>query len=119
MTHGRGDCAKADANLKAKRTRKGTARRGLAEKDGAHLFVGEGFDAGKLMAAEKLERCASTGGDVRNFVGHARLMHGSDGIAAADDGSGAPAGRVGHGLGNFERSEEHTSELQSPMYLVC
>src|SRR5438132_14418240 len=62
MTHGRGDCAKADANLKAKRTRKGTARRGLAEKDGAHLFVGEGFDAGKLMAAEKLERCASTGG---------------------------------------------------------
>src|SRR5437764_3446475 len=23
------------------------------------------------------------------------------------------------GLGNPERSEEHTSELQSPMYLVC
>src|SRR5207249_6489164 len=85
----------------------------LAEKDGAHLFVGEGFDAGKLMAAEKLERCASTGGDVRNFVGHARLMHGSDGIAAADDGSGAPAGRVGHGLGNFKRAPGKSGHLEN------
>src|SRR5437762_10362637 len=27
--------------------------------------------------------------------------------------------RVGHGALSITRSEEHTSELQSPMYLVC
>src|SRR5437763_14883440 len=28
-------------------------------------------------------------------------------------------GRAAHEVGIVERSEEHTSELQSPMYLVC
>src|SRR5437762_11425034 len=37
-------------------------------------------------------------------------------------GVGRAAGRIGFGLGGRDgerRSEEHTSELQSPMYLVC
>src|SRR5690348_18096298 len=31
----------------------------------------------------------------------------------------AQDGSVGHGEGNQPRSEEHTSELQSPVHLVC
>src|SRR5437763_2852863 len=34
-------------------------------------------------------------------------------------GHGARAGRCGRGRVPSVRSEEHTSELQSPMYLVC
>src|SRR5437763_11094527 len=30
-----------------------------------------------------------------------------------------PSGQDATATGNWERSEEHTSELQSPMYLVC
>src|SRR5437763_7235976 len=33
--------------------------------------------------------------------------------------SGAILGEYGHRVLILERSEEHTSELQSPMYLVC
>src|SRR5437763_14800389 len=34
-------------------------------------------------------------------------------------GLGGCRGRRGVGAGRHRRSEEHTSELQSPMYLVC
>ena len=33
--------------------------------------------------------------------------------------SSLPVAPAGMGLGEAARSEEHTSELQSPMYLVC
>src|SRR5437762_7546202 len=36
-----------------------------------------------------------------------------------DGGSGAAVGRRDAGDAPGRRSEEHTSELQSPMYLVC
>src|ERR1017187_178690 len=59
---------------------------------------------------------------------------GDDGVAAIQDEEGAELGELGgelrdgaaaagelpaQGLGGGGRSEEHTSELQSPMYLVC
>src|SRR5437762_6730362 len=37
----------------------------------------------------------------------------------ANSGNTAPARTYVHGGGGRQRSEEHTSELQSPMYLVC
>src|SRR6266700_2999131 len=59
----------------------------MTMKNWGHLFVGQGFDARELAAAKELERGAAAGGDVRNFVGHAGLMHSSDGSSAADNGS--------------------------------
>src|SRR3712207_8265719 len=57
----------------------------------------------------------------RSPVGQAQLLEGGDRIAAADDRERAGAGdRLRDRLGPLrERSEEHTSELQSRQYLVC
>src|SRR5437764_2395874 len=48
-------------------------------------------------------------------------LHDALPIFAADRGDDATIGRFGEGgvRGDARRSEEHTSELQSPMYLVC
>src|SRR5437868_1584292 len=52
---------------------------------------------------EKKARAAA-GRDVGDFISYTRLMDGSDGIAAADDGSCAGGGGVGNGFGNFKRA---------------
>src|SRR2546426_8348721 len=46
------------------------------------------------------------------FRSLAAIAHVFPRVAPGDDGDGAPVGR-------FRRSEEHTSELQSPCNLVC
>src|SRR5437762_8622854 len=57
------------------------------------------------------------GGDFRVFVGQRhRAVAGRVGHAAARR---ADRGRAVGGDSDLRRSEEHTSELQSPMYLVC
>src|SRR5258708_17611405 len=50
--------------------------------------------------------------------GHLAAGGGDAGAARVHDARGAAPGRAGHLLG-FPRSEEHTSELQSPDHLVC
>src|SRR5437762_3860326 len=52
---------------------------------------------------------------------HRRLVELADGAAGVDEHHGQGAG-IDHrpgAIGRGARSEEHTSELQSPMYLVC
>src|SRR5437762_11234153 len=44
---------------------------------------------------------------------------GTTGAGADGSGGGAVGGGTGAAAGAGRRSEEHTSELQSPMYLVC
>src|SRR5437763_7258190 len=49
-----------------------------------------------------------------------QMGHGLGAHRIGHDGNDAAPGVLREGLGRFEsRSEEHTSELQSPMYLVC
>src|SRR5579862_624151 len=47
------------------------------------VLVGQGLNAGQLFAFEKFEGSATAGRDVRDFVGHIRLVHGRNGVAAA------------------------------------
>src|SRR5208337_5477477 len=48
------------------------------------------------------------------------LLHGYRVVAADRRGHGRSAQVAdGHDMDHYARSEEHTSELQSPMYLVC
>src|ERR1017187_7605946 len=54
-------------------------------------------------------------GDVRNPWNTAHIAGGSSGGSAA----AVAAGLCYAAIGTDTRSEEHTSELQSPMYLVC
>src|SRR5262249_44330586 len=50
------------------------------------LLIAQRRDARQRPSAEKLERRAAAGRNVRDLVGHARLLDGRDRIAAADDG---------------------------------
>ena len=65
------------------------------------LLVGQGFDAGQLLAFEELEAGAAAGGDVGDLVGYAGLVDGGDRVAAADDGGGGLVrrNRLGDGVG--------------------
>src|SRR5256885_11840376 len=57
----------------------------------------------------------------RGFGVRSRFVFGFHGSPSAQRRTGAPpqTGHLGNGGGIFKRSEEHTSELQSPCNLVC
>src|SRR3712207_7507244 len=79
---------------------------------GLEQLLGDGLD-GLLDAALERDRVGA-GGDVAQALAHERLgEHGGGGGAVTRDVVGL--------LGDLldERSEEHTSELQSRQYLVC
>src|SRR6267142_5343847 len=73
-------------------------------RESACSFVGEGFDAGELASAEKLEGSAAAGRDMGNLVGNTGLVNGGNGIAASDDRNGAAASGRGDRFGDFERA---------------
>src|SRR5437762_11193282 len=64
-----------------------------------------------FRSAELQGRGAALAGE-RNLVGQRRQRRG-------ERGGDLPADRSHAAVHGMERSEEHTSELQSPMYLVC
>src|SRR2546426_6874703 len=59
-----------------------------------------------------------SGQAVAGHAARARLA-GSPGEPPRDDGRSAPRGTLRPDVGRRARSEEHTSELQSPCNLVC
>src|SRR5882724_2494012 len=63
----------------------------------AILFVGERFHTRKLFAFQKLQGSSAACGDMRNFVGQARLMDCGNRISATDDGRRAAVSRDGLG----------------------
>src|SRR5882762_9634530 len=81
-------------------------------KESVCSFVGEGFDSGKFASSKKLQGSAAAGGDMGNFVGEAGLMNGCDGIAAADDRSGAGACSGSDSPGNLERAFRECGQLE-------
>ena len=66
------------------------------------LLFGERFHAGKFSSAQKFERSAAAGRDVRNFAGNAGLVDGGHGIAAAYDGGGAGHSGCGDSFSNLQ-----------------
>src|SRR5712671_33500 len=77
----------------------------------AILFVGKRFHPGKLFAFQKLQRSSAACGDMRNFVGQARLMDCGNRISAADDGGRAAVSR--DGLGDLHGSPSEGGNLKN------
>src|SRR5437763_9394252 len=61
--------------------------------------------AKEIIPVDSVQRCIQLGKELECIT------------AGERDGKVAPG--LQYGNSSFERSEEHTSELQSPMYLVC
>src|SRR5439155_981455 len=71
--------------------------------DGRRLALwSESFDAGQLLAFQKFQGCASTGGNMCDLVGHASSVYGRNCVTAAYDGS--RTGIFCDRLGVFESS---------------
>src|SRR5437764_6574528 len=58
-------------------------------------------------------------GDLRTSFRASRADHCREGLCFQKSSEGAAEGIARSRLTSGTRSEEHTSELQSPMYLVC
>src|SRR3712207_8205488 len=71
---------------------------------------------------ERVRECADDLREQEHLGGEKALRHAAEELPARDDAHDLPA--VGHGhqehaMMEEDRSEEHTSELQSRQYLVC
>src|SRR5258708_7066986 len=83
------------------------------EEEGGESLVGQRFDAGEFASAEKFERCAATGGDVRNLVGDAGLVDSGYGVTTTDDGDSAAGRGCGNGFGYFKSASGESGHFKN------